>query len=197
MSTSRDYEWVKWVIPAALGVAWGIRLQMQPSWLEIVGLALLVLALTAYLGFRRETRVFWDKNNAIMVLVRTWTVEVCAGCLIASVPMSLDLAHSASLVLRALGAHDEEDRLGGIEIRFFMTRPLGQGPTRLGMMAVRSTPRWTGGLSRVRALHNKMLDDVEVLQSAMRSTYPHTPIDRADLRDMALVNSGGFNVIAA
>jgi len=46
-------------------------------------------------------------------------------------------------------------------------------------------------------LHDKLLDDVEVLESAMRSAYPHTPIERADLRDMALVNAGGFDVIAA
>ena len=194
---SRDYEWVKWAVPAALGIAWGIRLQMQPSWLAVGGLALLVLALTAYLGLRGEVRVFWDENNSIMVLVRTWTVEVCAGCLMTSVPLGLDLTYSAKQVLRAMGAHDEEDRLGGIEVRFFMTRPLGQGPTRLGMMAVRSTPRWTGGLSRARVLHDKLLDDVEVLESAMRSAYPHTPIERADLRDMALVNAGGFDVIAA
>jgi hypothetical protein len=138
---------------------------MQPTWLEIIGLGLLVLALTAYMRPRGQLRVLWDENNSIMVLVRTWTIEVCGGCLLTSVPLSLDLTHSARQVLRAMSAHDEEHRLGGLEVRFFMTRPLGQGPTRLGMMAVRA--------------------------------YPHTPIQRADLRDMALVNAGGFDVIAA
>ncbi len=170
---------------------------MQPSWLEIVGLTLMVFALTAYLVPQRKTRVLWDEKNSIMILVRTWTIEVCAACLIASVPISLNLTHSATQVLRAMGIHDEEERLSGLEVRFFMTRPLGQGPTRLGMMAVRSTTRLTGGLSRVKAMHNRLLDDIEILESAMRSAYPHTPIQRADLRDMALVNAGGFDVIAA
>ena len=43
----------------------------------------------------------------------------------------------------------------------------------------------------IRRLAEKVFDDVTTLESAMRSSYPHTPVERAGLYEMQLVNTGG------
>jgi hypothetical protein len=193
MRNYQDYEWVKWTIPTAVLAAWSIRIIMDPNGIFIletlvgIGLASLVIALFVF--WKRPIAVFWDEATSILAIRRNWTVEVQAGCLLTSVPLGIDVSHAAKQVLRAVS--EQFGKESQCEVRFFVCRPLDDNSTLAGMQVVRRSLRFWNGTYRIKRLAEKVFDDVTTLESAMRSSYPHTPVERAGLYEMQLVNTGG------
>jgi hypothetical protein len=189
----RDFEWIKLTIPASVLTAWLIRIMMNPLpdiILEsAIGIGLTVTGFVLFLMWRRPIIVLWDEATGTMAILRTWTVEVQAGCLLSSVPLGIDVSHSARRVLRAMSERFNKE--SQCEVRFFVCRPLGNSSTMVGMQVVRRSLRLMNGVRVVKKLSEKVFEDVTTLESAMRSSYPHTPVDRAGLTTMQLVNSGG------
>jgi len=189
----RDIEWAKWPLSSAVFVAWASRILLIPVQSVIIesliGIVLTTLVVLVYLFWRRPMRVFWDEATGTMAILRTWTVEVQAGCLLSSVPLGIDVSYSATSVLRAMSEQFAKENQ--CELRFFVCRPLGNSSTVAGMQVVRRSLRLANGAGSIKKLSEKVYDDVTTLESAMRSSYPHTPIDRAGLYEMRLVNTGG------
>ncbi len=193
MKNYRDIEWAKWVLPAALIIAWISRALIAPVQGIIIesalGIGLTALVVSIFIFWQRPMTVLWDEATGIMAILRTWTIEVQAGCLLSSVPLGIDVSLSASRVLQAMSERFSKESL--CELRFFVCRPLGNSSTLAGMQVVRRSLRLLNGVRAVQKISEKLHDDVITLESAMRSSYPHTPIDRAGLYEMQLVNTGG------
>lgn len=189
----RELEWIKWTIPAAVFVAWFTRVLMEPAQNVIiestVGIGLATLVVAVFIFWRRPMIVFWDEATGTMAIMRTWTVEVQAGCLLSSVPLGIDVSHAGRRVLKAMSERFRKE--SQCEVRFFVCRPLGNSSTIAGMQVVRRSLRLMNGAGVIKRLSERVFDDVTTLESAMRSAYPHTPVDRAGLYEMQLVNSGG------
>lgn len=193
MKNYRDIEWAKWVLPAVLIITWISRALISPVQGIIIesalGIGLTAFVVSIFIFWQRPMIVLWDEATGIMAILRTWTIEVQAGCLLSSVPLGIDVSLSASRVLQAMSERFSKESL--CELRFFVCRPLGNSSTLAGMQVVRRSLRLLNGVRAVQKLSEKLHDDVITLESAMRSSYPHTPIDRAGLYEMQLVNSGG------
>jgi hypothetical protein len=193
MRNYQDFEWVKWTVPAAVLAAWSTRIIMDPRGIFVletllgIGLASLVVAL--FFFWKRPVAVFWDEATGTMAICRNWTVEVQAGCLLSSVPLGIDVSHAAKQVLRAMSEQFRKE--SQCEVRFFVCRPLDDNSTLAGLQVVRRSLRFWNGVRIIRSLAEKVFDDVTTLESAMRSSYPHTPVERAGLYEMQLVNTGG------
>ncbi|NHI88131.1 MAG: hypothetical protein EAX87_01340 [Candidatus Thorarchaeota archaeon] len=193
MRNYQDYEWVKWTVPAAVLAAWSTRIIMDPkgrfAFETLVGIGLASLVIALFVLWKRPVVVFWDEATGTMAIRRNWTVEVQAGCLLASVPLGIDVSHAAKQVLRAMSEQFKKE--SQCEVRFFVCRPLDDNSTLVGMQVVRRSLRFWNGARIIRMLAEKVFDDVTTLESAMRSSYPHTPVERAGLYEMQLVNTGG------
>ncbi|MHA3963031.1 MAG: hypothetical protein AM325_005775 [Candidatus Thorarchaeota archaeon SMTZ1-45] len=194
MKNYRDIEWIKWVIPAAVIVTWVTRILIEPIEDIILesalGIGLMALVILTYVLWRRPIVMIWDEATGIMAILRTWTIEVQAGCLLSSVPLGIDVSLSANRVLKAMSERFSKENL--CELRFFVCRPLANSSTLVGMQVVRRSLRLMNGVGVVQKLSEKVHDDVTILESALHSSYPHTPVDRAGLYEMQLVNSGGI-----
>ncbi|MGY5861549.1 MAG: hypothetical protein RTU09_04180 [Candidatus Thorarchaeota archaeon] len=190
---------LKWVVPGAVGAAWSFRMALDQStqvMLEsIVGMALLIVALTIYARGREKRYLLWNSSTGVVASVTPFAVEVCAARLMTSVPLGIDLSHSAKRVLEAMTIRFNEDK--GTELRFFVCRPLGRGVTRVGMLVVRQALKTRRVKTVVENLSEKVVEDVMTLESALRAAYPHMPVTRAELDDITLANSGGVNFIVS
>lgn len=188
---------IKWVVPGTVGAAWSFRMALDQSaqvmFESIVGLALLTAAIAIYIRGREKRYLLWNSSTGILASVTPLTVEVCAARLMTSVPLGIDLSHSAERVLETMTIRFTKDK--GTELRFFVCRPLGRGVTRVGMLVVRQGPKTRRVKSIVENLSEKVVEDVMTLESALRAAYPHMPVARAELDDITLVNSGGTSFI--
>jgi hypothetical protein len=193
MRNYQDFEWVKWTVPAAVLAAWSTRIIMDPKGIfaleTLLGIGLASLVVALFFFWKRPVAVFWDEATGTMAICRNWTVEVQAGCLLSSVPLGIDVSHAAKQVLRAMSEQFRKE--SQCEVRFFVCRPLDDNSTLAGMQVVRRSLRFWNGVRIIRSLAEKVFDDVTTLESAMRSSYPHTPVERAGLYEMQLVNTGG------
>ncbi|MHA2072213.1 MAG: hypothetical protein ACW985_10570 [Candidatus Thorarchaeota archaeon] len=177
---------------AILGVwlSWGTILGVLLSLTTIVSTVLLALSWkTNQLPF-----VMWNEQNGVLVILRSFSLEVLAGRLMTSVPIGLDLSHSASKVLRALHIRFDGKKKG--EVRFFLCRPAGDGVTRAGILVARKGMRLLDGVKRAAAISEDLATDAMILESSLRAAYPHMPIERAGLEDLLLVTSGGVEPYA-
>ena len=184
-------------MPGAVGAAWSLRIALDQSYPVVLestlGLFLLLVALVIYLKGREKNLLLWNNDTGILATVKPLTVEVCAARLMTSVPLGIDLSYSAGRVLEAMTIRFNEEK--NTELRFFVCRPLGRGVTRVGMMVVRQAPSMRRLASVIENLSEKVLEDVMVLESALRAAYAHMPISRAELEDITLINSGGVDFI--
>ncbi|MHA2140599.1 MAG: hypothetical protein ACXADF_02000 [Candidatus Thorarchaeota archaeon] len=148
------------------------------------------LLLTVSWKTRQVPYVMWDEQRGVLAILWTFSLEVLAGRLMTSVPIGLDLSHSASKVLRALHTRYSGKKKG--EVRFFLCRPAGDGVTRAGMLVARRGLRFIDGIKRASAIADDLVTDAMVLESSMRAAYPHMPIERSDLDDLLMLTSGGI-----
>jgi hypothetical protein len=159
------------------------------------GLMIFVYTLILEMSAVQAIRVLWDDERGIVATLRTWSVEVCAARLLGSVPLGIDLSHSARRVLQAMHSRFQNEE-GGTLI-FFITRPVGDGMTKVGMLVRRSAFRLPNTVAKVDNLAKLILADVMILESAMRAAYPHLPVERAEKRDILMVNTGGIDTIVS
>ncbi len=184
-------------MPGAVGAAWSLRMALDQSYQVVlestIGLFLLLVAFVIYMKGCEKNLLLWNNDTAVLATVKPLTVEVCAARLMTSVPLGIDLSYSAGRVLETMTIRFNEEK--NAELRFFVCRPLGRGVTRVGMMVVRQAPNMRRLASVVKKLSEKVLEDVMVLESALRAAYAHMPIARAELDDIALINSGGVDFV--
>ncbi len=189
----RNLRFYKYYVLGSLVLAFVFRYliisQDIVSTLEVAGILAIVIVLAIYSGrLSGRPELLWNDALGVMTVLRPWRVEVSAARLITSVPIGIDLEHSAVQVLRAMYSR----ALGkNVAIKFFVFRPLGNGPTRIGMMVTHYALRLTNGVARASKLAKKVIEDASVLESAMRASYPHVPIVRAGVEEILSVYSGG------
>lgn len=190
---------LQWVAVGALSTAWGLSLSLQQSiegvTVSLVGIATLLLLLYVYRKSDTSIKEYWDSYRSSLAIIRRWHVEVCSLRLIQSVPLGIDLSHSASKVLMAMKTRYLEEADGAVE--FVLCRPLGSTRTRVGFMVSRKGYRLPNGIRRMEILADKVAEDAYILESAMRAAYPHTPVTTAGADDIELIRRGGVELLEA
>ncbi|MFX1482634.1 MAG: hypothetical protein ACFFCP_05525 [Promethearchaeota archaeon] len=189
-----DIPELKWLVLSLFATTFLLKLWLSMN--DTVGLALIGGGLTMFtysivhdLKAHEKPRVIWDQERAIVAVIRTWRVEVCAARLLGSVPLGIDLSHSARRVLQAMHTRFENEE-GGTLI-FFITRPVGRGATKIGMLVRRSATRIPNTVAKVEQLSKLLVSDSMVMESAMRAAYPHLPVEQAEKEDILMAISGG------
>jgi len=142
----------------------------------------------------RRPSVLWNEPDAVLMLLGPWKVKACAARLMTSVPLGIDLSRSAWRVLQSMHPAMSDSSNG--TLGFFVCRPLDQGPTRVGMMVMRTRYRLGNNGRRISELTEKVLNDVRTLESAMKAAYPHMPIEKAGLADVMTIVQGGVQSVA-
>ncbi len=189
---------LQWFLVAALSAAWGLSFSTQKSMeqlvLSIVGMATTLLFLAVYKNSAEIPKVLWQADRGILGVIRKWSVEASALRLIRSVPLGIDLSHSANKVLSAMSIRYQDEPGGFLE--FVVHRPLGNSGTKIGFIVSRKGIRLPNGLNRLEILSEKLLEDAFVLEAAMRAAYPHTPIDSAEVEEIEIIRRGGVELLA-
>ncbi|MFX1370039.1 MAG: hypothetical protein ACFFAY_15710 [Promethearchaeota archaeon] len=190
---------VKWMVILALVGAWILRILMTTSMLldlavSILGLTFVVLGVYLHRNAAKTPQLFWDESSSTLGVIRGWTVEAVSARLMGSVPIGIDLSHSARKVLQAVYARYLDGP--SAELSFFVCRPLGSSPTRVGMIVKRKTLRFWNGVSRIDLLKDQVVNDAAILESAMRAAYPHLPVTKAGRDEVLMVLAGGIDSIA-
>jgi len=186
---------IKWLILSIFTTTLLLKIWLSPN--DLVGLSLIGAGLLIYVSFMiLEHRsgyipnVIWDEQRGLVAIIRPWRVELCAARLLGSVPLGIDLSHSARKVLQAMHTRFENEE-GGTLV-FFINRPLGNESTKVGMLVRRSAFRLPNTRSKIEQLSKLMLADVMILESSMRAAYPHLPVEQAGKQDILMVNTGGL-----
>ncbi len=190
---------VKWMVILALVGAWILRILITTSMLldlavSISGLTIVALAVYLHRNAAKASQLLWDESSSTLGVIRGWTVETISARLMGSVPIGIDLSHSARKVLQAVYARYLDGP--SAELSFFVCRPLGSSPTRVGMIVKRKTLRFWNGVSRIDLLKNQLVNDAAILESAMRAAYPHLPVTKAGRDEVLMVLAGGIDSIA-
>jgi hypothetical protein len=188
----------RWATVLGIATGWIILLTISQTSTEtllaIVGLGSLGLLLIVLIFGGGEPSIQWNEEIGVMLSHKRWVTEISAASIFTSVPLSIDVSHAGSRVLRAMSTR-MKDKRGG-EVRFFVCRPLEIGPTTVGYTVVRRTPRHLLTARRLRKMADTVFADNSILESAMRAAYPHTPIRRANRHELAGLSYGGIGVIA-
>ncbi|MFX1605747.1 MAG: hypothetical protein ACFFDD_07555 [Promethearchaeota archaeon] len=166
----------------------------DPLGISMIGAGLLIYALVLFLEYRAtyDPNVLWDKQRGFIAIIRPWRVELCAARLLGSVPLGIDLSHSARKVLQAMHTRFENEE-GGTLV-FFINRPVGNESTKVGMLVRRSALRLPNTRSKIENLSKHLFADIMILESSMRAAYPHLPVERAEKQDILMVNTGGMEI---
>jgi hypothetical protein len=189
----------EWILLSILLTVWLLRLVAQTDRLLLfpdgfVGLGMVLAVMIILRRTDRRPTVLWDDSKGVLLLVRTWRVEACAARLMMSVPLGIDLSRSAWRVLQSMHAAMSDGRKG--TLRFFVCRPLGQGPTRVGIMVMRASIRLGNSSRKSRKLSDRVVQDARILEGAIKVAYPHMPVEKAALADIMMVVQGGVQSIA-
>jgi hypothetical protein len=186
---------LKWLALSVITTTLLLKIWIMPNdltGLALIGTGLLVYVAVLYLDYwsSYNPNVLWDEQRGFVAIVRPWRVELCAARLLGSVPLGIDLSHSASKVLQAM--HTRFQNENGGTLVFFITRPIGNELTKVGMLVRRSALRLPNTRLRLEQLSKLMMADIMILESAMRAAYPHLPVERAEKQDILIVNTGGL-----
>jgi hypothetical protein len=187
---------IRWMLILTLVGAWVIRAvwfsaQFVDLGLSIIGLILVVIVIAHYLTSATNPLLLWDESTATLAVIRGWTVEVSSARLMGSVPIGIDLSHSAVKVLRAVYSRYMDGPSS--ELNFFVCRPLGNSSTIVGMIVKRKALRLLDGVTRSESLRKQVMSDAAILESAMRAAYPHMPITKAGMNEVLMTVTGGFD----
>jgi hypothetical protein len=186
---------IKWIVLSIFTTTFLLKIWLSPNdlmGLSLIGTGLLIYVLLMILEHRSGyiPNVLWDEQRGFVAIVRPWRIELCAARLLGSVPLGIDLSHSARKVLQAMHTRFENEE-GGTLI-FFINRPIGNESTKVGMLVRRSAFRLPNTRSKLEQLSKLMLADAMILESSMRAAYPHLPVERAEKQDILMVNTGGL-----
>ena len=186
---------IKWLVLSLFVTTSLLKIWISPNdflGISLIGGGLLIYAIVLFLEYRSGyvPNVLWDEQRGFVAIIRPWRVELCAARLLGSVPLGIDLSHSASKVLQAMHTRFENET-GGTLV-FFINRPIGNESTKVGMLVRRSALRLPNTRSKLEQLSKLMLADIMILESSMRAAYPHLPVERAEKQDILMVNTGGM-----
>ena len=186
---------IKWLILSVFTTTLLLKIWISPNDLLgilMIGTGLLMYALVLFLEYRSNyvPNVLWDEQRGFVTIIRPWRVELCAARLLGSVPLGIDLSHSARKVLQAMHTRFENEE-GGTLV-FFINRPIENESTKVGMLVRRNAVRLPNIRSKLEQLSKLLLADVMILESSMRAAYPHLPVERAEKQDILMVNTGGM-----
>ncbi|MFW9808791.1 MAG: hypothetical protein ACFFE6_05340 [Candidatus Thorarchaeota archaeon] len=158
----------------------------------LIGGGVLVFVLVLFLEYKSSyiPNVLWDEQRRFVAIIRPWRVELCAARLLGSVPIGIDLSHSARKVLQAMHIRFENEEGGTIV--FFINRPIRNESTKVGMLIRRSAFRLPNTRIKLEKLSKLMLADIMILESSMRAAYPHLPVEPAEKEDILIANTGGL-----
>ena len=190
-----DIPGLKWLALSVFVTTLLLKFWISPN--DITGLVLIGAGFLIYIAVlfldnksSYDPNVLWDEQRGFVATIRPWRVELCAARLFGSVPLGIDLSHSARKVLQAMHTRFENEE-GGTLV-FFITRPIGNELTKVGMLVRRSAIRLPNTWSKLEQLSKLMMADIMILESAMRAAYPHLPVVAADKQDILTVNTGGL-----
>jgi hypothetical protein len=186
---------LRWLILSLFITMLLLKIWISPydfTGIALIGVGLLIYGFTMYLENRSDyvPTVLWDDEKGLVAIIRPWRVETCAARLLGSVPLGIDLSHSASKVLQAMHTRFENEKGG--TLAFFINRPLGVESTKIGMLVRRSALRLPNIRSPLEKLTKLMLADIMILESSMRAAYPHLPVVEAKKQDILMANTGGL-----
>ena len=194
-----DVPEAKWMALSIFLVNLMLRFYYAPT--DLLGLAIsgaatgiFVLSLILLLTNMPKPDVFWDKDRGIAAILRPWTVEVSSARLLSSVPIGIDLSHSAKKVLQSMYTRFSNEAGGALV--FFITRPMGNQTTKIGILVRRRGLRLWNGLFVIDRLAKKLLADTLILERSMRAAYPHLPVETASFEDILKATSGGLETHA-
>ncbi|MHA1928309.1 MAG: hypothetical protein ACTSV2_06990 [Candidatus Thorarchaeota archaeon] len=157
----------------------------------IAGILSVLFLIWVLKGTRSGSRVLWNDTDGVLGVIRPLTVEVSVAVLFDSIPQGIDLSHNARGVINTMSNRLEDAETERLE--FVVCRPLNNSPTRVGFIVERVGLRISGTSRKIGVLTDLVREDALILESAMRSSYPHTPIIKAGLQDMILLKSGGID----
>ncbi|MFW9786419.1 MAG: hypothetical protein ACFFE2_07105 [Candidatus Thorarchaeota archaeon] len=186
---------IRWLILSLFTTTLLLKLWLSPN--DLSGILMIAAGLGIYiivLGVEYKSsyvpKVLWDEQRGFVAIIRPWHLEICAARLLGSVPLGIDLSHSARKVLQAMHIRFENE--AGGTLVFFINRPVGNESTKVGMLIRRRVLRLPYTRSKVEKLSMLMLADIMILESSMRAAYPHLPVERAEKQDILMVNTGGM-----
>ena len=195
-STMRFFDVsIRWLILSLFATTLILKIWLSPydlTGISLLGAGLLIYGLAVYLEYQSSyvPNVLWDDERGFVAIIRPWWVEVCAARLLGSVPLGIDLSHSARKVLQAMHTRFESEEGGNLV--FFINRPIGDASTKVGMLVRRNALRIPNTQSPLERLTKLMSTDIMILESSMRAAYPHLPVERAKRQDILMVNTGGL-----
>jgi hypothetical protein len=195
MKLPREFRDIKWIGFIVLVSILGVKLYFASE--DLSGLVLAGTGFLAYLAAlaisltrKQDPSVLWHAERRIMAIIRTWNIEVISASVLSSVPVGIDLSHSARKVLQSMYARYSNEP-GGVLV-FFITRPIDNRSTCVGFMTRRKILRVGSSKKRLENLAQAVTTDGMILERAMRAAYPHLPIKRAGFDDILAVQTGGI-----
>ena len=194
-----DSPGLKWLVLSVFLVTLLVKIWISLT--DIIGISLIGTGVALYVTFlvldyrsSYDPNVLWDEQRGFIATIRPWKVDVCAARLIGSVPLGIDLSHSARRVLQAM--HTRFENEPGGTLVFFITRPIGNELTKVGMLVRRTAIRLPSTRTKIEHLSKQMTADIMILESSMRAAYPHLPVVCAEKQDILAVNTGGLETYA-
>lgn len=194
-----DIPELKWMALTVFIITLLLKFYLSPT--DILGLAftgaaagIFGLSLVLLFTNQLDPKVFWDKDRNLVTILRPWTVEVCSARILSSVPIGIDLSHSGKKVLQAM--HTRFKNKTGGEIVFFIIRPKGNASTKIGFLVRRRGLRLWNGIQVADRLVKQLVADTLILESSMRSAYPHLPVKIASFEDVLKTTAGGIETHA-
>lgn len=190
-----DAPEMKWMALSVFVITSILKFYLSPT--DILGLAVTgaaagIFGLSLVLLFTNKIQpeVYWDKDRNLVTILRAWTVEVCSARLLSSVPIGIDLSHSGKKVLQAM--HTRFKNKTGGTLVFFIIRPKGNESTKIGFLVRRRGLRIWNGIEVANRIAKKLVADALILESSMRSAYPHLPVEIASFDDILKSTAGGI-----
>ena len=194
-----EYPDLKWFGLAVFLATFILKISLAPTdyiGIGIIGVGLFCLVailVHSYISLP-DADIYWDENRGILAIIRFWSVETISARILASVPIGIDLSHSAKKVLQSMYTRFINEPGG--ELVFFITRPLGNESSKIGFIVRRRGFRFWNGLSRIEKLSKKLTTDTAILERAMRAAYPHLPVELASFEIICRVATGGLETHA-
>ena len=119
-----DILGLKWLALSVFVTTLALKIWITPN--DVIGIALILAGLSIYTlvlfldsKSSYDPNVLWDEERGFIATIRPWSVEICAARIFGSVPLGIDLSHSAKKVLQAMHSRFENEE-GGTLVFFII-----------------------------------------------------------------------------
>ena len=194
-----EFQYLKWFSLGVFLITVLLKIYLTPSdyvGIGIIGFGLfcLIAILVGSYTSPPEADIYWNEKQGTLAIIRFWEVEVTSARLLLSVPIGIDLSHSGKKVLRSMYTRYLNEPGG--EMVFFITRPLGNQPSKIGFLVRRRGLRLWNERRSIEKLSKNLATDTVLLERAMRAAYPHLAVGAAGFQDICRVTTGGLETHA-